>query len=327
MFKDASGTIKKGWKYHDFEVVFLENEHLRVAVLPEVGAKIFQMVDKRLDVDLLYHHPRVEVRAPVFGANVDNWWSGGIDDAFPTGHPCVVAGEDLPFLGEVWSLAWDWEQVSPNSVKFTRLGVINPFRLSRTMTLQPGERFVTLNYTLENVGISTFPYLWGIHPAIHVGARTRIHVPATRGIYADGTGLIDNDHDNIESGDALEWPDQAIAEFLAEPRGTWHHLYLTDVQQGWLAVTNEAIGAGFGMTFSLEDFSSVHLWIVDGGWRGVRSAVVEPWSGYPARLDQAIADGHARELAPGQIVTTEVRIIAFEAQEVINGFDREGRPQ
>jgi len=326
MSHDGEGTIKRGWKYRDFEVIFLENEHLRVGVLPQIGAKIFQMVDKRLDADLLFHHPRVEERTPVFGANVDNWWSGGIDDAFPTGHPCLVDGEELPFLGELWSMAWDWEQVSSNSVRFTRTGVITPFRMTRTMTLQPGDHFVTINYTLENLGTVAFPYLWGIHPAVPIGRRTRIHVPASRGIYGDGTGLAGTDEEVIGPGGEVEWPSPSVGELPIEPSGTWHHVYLTDVEQGWLAVTDEVTTSGFAMTFSREDFPSVHLWIVDGGWRGLRCAVVEPWSGYPARLDQAISGGHARELGAGSKVDTEVRIIAFEAQETIHGFNNEGRP-
>jgi len=326
MTRNQRGTISKDWKFQGFDVIMLENQHLRAAVLPTLGAKIFQLIDKRLDLDLLYHHPRVELRTSHFGSNVDNWWSGGIDDAFPTGHPCVIDGEELPFLGEVWSMAWQWEQVSPCSVKFTRFGVITPFRLSRTMTLNHDDRYLSVNYTLENVGTESFPYLWGIHPAVPIGRRTRIHVPATKGLYGDGTLKIGNSDTKIGSGASISWPFDSVTEISELPSGNWHHLYLTDVRQGWLAVTDDVTGAGFGMTFSLKDFPSVHLWVVDGGWRGIRCAVVEPWSGYPARLDEAIAVGQARVLAPGECVETEVHIIAFDGQETVNGFDNEGRP-
>jgi len=87
-----------------FATCTLENEFLRVTVVPDIGAKVHELFYKPLARDLLFHHPRVELRAPVFGANVDNWWTGGIDDALPTGHACVVEGEELPFLGEAWSL-------------------------------------------------------------------------------------------------------------------------------------------------------------------------------------------------------------------------------
>ena len=77
-----------------------------MTVLPTHGAKVVELISKAADRDLLYHHPRFDVRPPVFGANVDDWWTGGIDEVAPTGHPAVVGGEQLPFLGEFWSQAW-----------------------------------------------------------------------------------------------------------------------------------------------------------------------------------------------------------------------------
>jgi len=106
---DASrggATISDAWSYRGFPVLVLENARLRVTVAPGHGAKILELSSKRAGRDLLYHHPRVDLRPPVFGANADDWWTGGIDEIAPTGHSCVVAGEQLPFLGEFWSQAW-----------------------------------------------------------------------------------------------------------------------------------------------------------------------------------------------------------------------------
>ncbi len=33
-------SVELGWSYKGFEVVFLENDLLRVAVVPQIGAKI-----------------------------------------------------------------------------------------------------------------------------------------------------------------------------------------------------------------------------------------------------------------------------------------------
>ena len=321
------GTVTRGWSYRGFEVVVFENEKLRLTILPEIGAKIHQMIDKRIDRDLLFHHPRVELRPPVFGANVDNWWTGGIDDVIPTGHPCVVNGDELPFLGEVWSLGWQWEQLSPNSVKFSRQGVITPFRLERIMTLKPGESFVTLDYTLTNIGTKSFPYLWGIHPAVPVGKSTRIDVPAREAWRADGN-LPEGVSENYAAGKTAEpWPIAALAKLAAEPRNTWYYFYLSKLKSGWLAISDPTENWGFAMTYPREVFPEVHVWLVDGGWRGLRCAVVEPWSGRPARLDQAMAAGHARTLEPGAQATAQVRLIAFTPKGPVRGFDPKGNLQ
>lgn len=83
---------------------------------------------------------------PVFGANADDWWTGGIDEVAPTGHPCVVGGEQLPFLGEFWSQPWTHRITSDDSdrveVHLAASGVISPIRIDRWMSLRAGEPIV-----------------------------------------------------------------------------------------------------------------------------------------------------------------------------------------
>src|SRR5712691_6969875 len=152
--------ISFDWSYRGFRTCVLENAQLKVTVVPEVGAKIHELVFKPADRDLLFHHPRVELRRPVFGVNVDNWWSGGIDDAIPTGHPCVVDGEELPFLGEAWPLEWEVER-DGDAIVLAREGVITPFRIERRMELREGEPFVRLRHRISNVGTAPFAFIWG----------------------------------------------------------------------------------------------------------------------------------------------------------------------
>ena len=138
----AGAVITDAWTYRGFAAVVLENPHLRCVVLPGHGARITELVHKAAGRDLLYHHPRVDVRPPVFGVNVDDWWTGGIDEVAPTGHPCVVGGEQLPFLGELWSQAWDYriEDDGPSVVRVHLWvsGVITPLRVDRWMELRRG---------------------------------------------------------------------------------------------------------------------------------------------------------------------------------------------
>jgi hypothetical protein len=80
------------------------------------------------------------------------------------------------------------------------------------------------------------------------------------------------------------------------------------------------------MTFPMDVFACVWVWLVDGGWRGIRCVNVEPWTGYPARLDEAIEAGRATELAPGETLEAATRWIAFETRGPVRGFDEAGSP-
>lgn len=314
--------ISFDWSYRGFRTCILENELLRVTVVPEVGAKVHQLIYKPADRDLLFHHPRVELRRPVFGVNVDDWWSGGIDDAIPTGHPCVVDGEELPFLGEAWPLEWSVERDGPEAVRFAREGVITPFRIERRMELCDGEPFVRVRHEITNVGTGAFDFIWGIHPGLPLGPATRIQIPARRGVLQDSWP----DDRLGASGSEYEWPLRELVEPGAEPGQTWDFHFATDLEDGWLAVWDAEWGCGFGMTFPHDVFRCVWVWLVDGGWRGIRCVAVEPWLGYPARLDEARSAGRARRLEPGEALVTETRLIGFETREPVSGFDDAGLP-
>ena len=79
-FQDALGNEKKdkAWK-----AVYLENEYLKVVVLPELGGHVYQIFDKTLNRDIIYSNPVMKyAMVALRGA----WVSGGIEWNFPDGH-------------------------------------------------------------------------------------------------------------------------------------------------------------------------------------------------------------------------------------------------
>src|SRR5689334_4185229 len=79
-FLDSLGSEKtnKTWK-----AVYLENEYLKVTVLPELGGHVYQIFDKTLNRDIIYSNPVMKyAMVALRGA----WVSGGIEWNFPDGH-------------------------------------------------------------------------------------------------------------------------------------------------------------------------------------------------------------------------------------------------
>ena len=79
-------TIDDAWSYHGLRVIQIQNEILRLDVLPERGGNIFRLIDKPRDLDLLWISPRVAPHLAALGADFDDHWAGGWDDAFPGGR-------------------------------------------------------------------------------------------------------------------------------------------------------------------------------------------------------------------------------------------------
>ena len=79
-FLDSLGTQKtnKSW-----QAVYLENEYLKVTVLPQLGGHVYQIFDKTLNRDIIYSNPVMKyAMVALRGA----WVSGGIEWNFPDGH-------------------------------------------------------------------------------------------------------------------------------------------------------------------------------------------------------------------------------------------------
>jgi hypothetical protein len=323
--------VSDEWAYRGFQAIVLENHRLRATVLPGHGAKILELASKRSGRDLLYHHPRFDVRQPTFGANVDNWWTGGIDEVFPTVAASTVGAEELPYLGELWSLPWAYEIVDRSparvAVRLSVGGVITPVRVERHLELRAGEPFLRATYQITNVGPDPVPYIWGLHPGVAVRPGMRIELPAGRATFMEGHPNV-----GVAAGTSFAWPllprpagsrlDVSLTQSAEPP--TWGLFRVDDLAAGWLAVMDPEARCGFGMTFDASVFQYPWLWLVYGGWRGIYTAATEVWTSDAAKLDEAITSGTARVLAPGETVTTEARYVVIDNIESVERIDRDG---
>ncbi len=81
----------------EWRAVFIENEFLRVMILPELGGRIHRVVDKVRDHDLIYHQPTIK---PALVGLAGPWVSGGIEFNWPQHHrpstamPATVSVEE-----------------------------------------------------------------------------------------------------------------------------------------------------------------------------------------------------------------------------------------
>ena len=80
-----------------WEAVFIENEYLRVMILPELGGRIHRLQDKTNGYDAIYHQPVIK---PALVGLAGPWASGGIEFNWPQHHrpstfmPADVAVEE-----------------------------------------------------------------------------------------------------------------------------------------------------------------------------------------------------------------------------------------
>src|SRR2546430_5707756 len=109
-YMPPGARIDPHWSYRGLPAVRMENRWMAVEVLPDTGAKIFRLIDKAADRNVLWENTRIPPhRAPVF-ASMDDHWSGGWDEIFPGGAPSTDRyGEGPPYMGGPWAeVAGQW---------------------------------------------------------------------------------------------------------------------------------------------------------------------------------------------------------------------------
>ena len=303
--------------------ILLRNEFLDVTILPDIGAKIYEVIHRATGHNFLWHNPRIAPRPYPIEANFDNYWCGGWDDAFPTCEASLYRGEQYPNLGELRSLAWKVEEAGAEFAALSAFGPISPVAAKKTVRLKA--RTLEMTYEIVNLGHSGIDFLWGTHPAYAIDGETVLHIPARTGI----AGVAS--HPSLGApGQRYAWPalktDHGWAD-MSRTRGASANLnaghYATDLAAGWYAVEDTGRGQSLLFEFDLAVCPYLWLWLSYGGWRGYHLAAIEPWTSRPVTLSEAVEAGTHRHLKAGQRFQTSVRLTVGEtgqpARDLIAG--------
>lgn len=280
----------------------LENELLRLAILPDLGAKIYDIIHKGTGRNVLWHNPRVRPRRVPFGLRFDDVWSGGWDEIFPNDAESVVGSERFPDMGEVWALPWDYQlerQASSVTLTTSVKTPISPVEIKRKLTLRSGEPRFTCRYEIKNLSQNEIRFLWKVHPAFEINESCRIDIPA-------GRGIVDPRYVHLYTQARYGWPHVRSADGMKVDVGkvdpalnncTLH--YVTDLREGLARFVDRRNGLVSTLRFDRVIMDNVWLFLAYGGWRGHHTAVIEPSTSYPYDLATAIRQRHCSSL-PGR---------------------------
>jgi hypothetical protein len=106
--------------------------------------------------------------------------------------------------------------------------------------------------------------------------------------------------------------------------GTMDFHYVTGLEEGWLALTDKKKKEGVALVFPKEVFKSIWLWLVYGGWRSTYLAAVEAWTGYPAKLSDAVDHGKYSILNPGETLECETKLMVYTGFKEVVSIDALG---
>lgn len=316
----ASQILRKG-RIGSLSTLDLESHWFKVRVLPEVGAKIYDLIWKPTGRNILWHNPRIAPQTYPVEGEFDNYWCGGWDDAFPTGDSCVFHNQRYPDLGELRSLRWcvDSQRVEPEEVvaRLSAFGPISPVRAEKTIVVERRTPILRMRYEITNLGPMDVHYLWGTHPAVGINPGTVLRIPAKHALISQC-----NDSAYGHHGKQYDWPVLALDgntirmdEVLSADANLYFGHYAVDLDAGWFAIEDTRSGEGFLVSFPLDQCPGLWLWLNYGGWRGHYHVIVEPWTGHPINLSEAYAQNTSRRLKPGEVFSVEVKATVYHRPE------------
>ena len=317
------------WTYRGLRAVLLENRLLQIVILPEAGAKVWQIRYKPHDADLLWNNPRIAPARLPIGTRYDDVWSGGWDELFPNDEAATIDGEVYPDHGELWAGEWQFEPFTSSDEAGVRLEFTTPIstvRVEKRIAIRRGEPRIHFSHHLTNTGSGDVSFLWKLHPALAVTPHHRIDFPPMRLVLEPAfPGSL------VGARFPAEWP------LLRTPYGEidlrripppeerqLYFFYGTELQAGWCAITNAATGLACALQFDQSIFRSAWLFASYGGWRNYNVAVLEPCTGYPLNFEAMKAAGRQRVLAAGMSLDTEVLFTVQEGLGAVGGVAEDG---
>lgn len=338
-FPTGKSSISDDWIYRGMNVVWMENDYLRIGILAGRGGDIFEFRYKPKDVDFL-----LRLTKGILNPNVDfsqmrdtpnqfeDYYYGGWQEILPNSPGFKYRGASLGQHGEVSLTPWKHAilENTPEkvSVKLWARPLRMPILIEKTLTLEAGKATLFIDEKLTNESRTHLDIAWGQHiafglPFLQEGAKITTNA---RRFFAEP---LMPPQRRFQPGIELDFPKALNINGLEddaslippEPATPYSDLaYLSGFDdKAFYALKNETKDVGFALRWDARIFGHVWYWTEryatrDAPWWGNTYAIaLEPWTmRWRPDPEQAIADGEWLRLEAGETITTKLEASGFE---------------
>lgn len=271
------------------DIIRLRNDCVDLVIVPAVGGKILEMVDRRSGRNWLWRNPHIPLartgRDADFNRDQD---CGGWDEVLLSIKPGKIRSASdqfaaIPDHGDVVGCEWSVEELRATPAgevicDMVALGVSAPYRFRRRIRLPKGESAVEMDYSLINDGDDPLPCYWCAHPILAIEPDAIIDLPrdlplrvedeATRASLDDGAEqrwpML-----RLEGGESVD-----LSQSFAvndEQRAFASKIFVRSPDTG---IANVSLGEnGAQLTFKFDPIKLpwLGLWINNNAWSGCGS--------------------------------------------------------
>ncbi|WP_417359576.1 DUF5107 domain-containing protein [Galbibacter sp.] len=166
----------------EYEMVYLENEYIKIKVLPAFGGRLFSAIDKTNGHELF--HTNSVIKPDLIGT-LGAWVSGGIEWCFPHHHrTTTMLPSDYRMVKNDDGSATIW--IGETEKTMDMRGVVG-------VTLRPERSYIEVDYRINNTSSSTQNFLFWANVAITANDDFRTFWPPsnTIGVYHNNTSFTE----------------------------------------------------------------------------------------------------------------------------------------
>ena len=285
-----SRPIKKS-QQDRMSTLVLENDMVRVAVVPELGARILSLIYKPTETDFAWHSSDAKLGKPK--VELEN--VSGFFDCLPTTDPCTFKGRNLPIGGEVSSIPWrilKKDRASKGTmIRAEAKCTIYPLVIRKEIKLAKNKPVLTLEYEVHNPSNETLEYHYSSHNTLQVTPFHRLILP-----HEVSKVKLGYEGQFGKMGEEIPWPEAPdkkgalvdVGKFRGPCEKTMENLYTDRLKEKWCALVNEAREEAIGFRFDGDALPYILLCTNNCGWRDYYFAAIEPVTGRPDNLDVAV---------------------------------------
>jgi len=322
-------TCEKEVSADGFQIIRLQNPLMSVSVLPQLGGKIHQMVDRRTGRNWLWKNPHIALRQPVPGMDYDRELdSGGWDEVLFSVKPCSLdlpGGQHLSIgdHGVLVDKAWHITEAATNGAdeavcELHARGRSPSFSWRRRMVLDADLPKLNLEYQLTNSGDEPWPWMWCAHPLIAIEDNMQIGLQQGQSMRL----WQGPDEHLTKIGTEQLWPVMATATGMpvdltqifdnsVEP-ASFHAKIFVRSKNGVRPGTRDGT-ENFRIDYDPDSLPWLGLWVNKRSWSGCGSEPylnlgVEPATAPHETLSEAVDQGTALVLQPGESHTWSLSV-------------------
>ncbi|WZL74113.1 hypothetical protein QBE52_05075 [Clostridiaceae bacterium 35-E11] len=279
--------VYKG-KHLNMNAIIMENEKIKLSLLPELGFKMASMIYKDKNKELFFQPTEKQYKKPSYGDAFASYDTSGCDEMLPTIDPCIyknVQCKDilLPDHGEVWSRAWD-VAISNNQIRGCIQLQSIPLIFEKSVQFE-GNHIIKMDYVLTNREDTEIPFIWALH-GLHVfDEDTAMLLPPEVkqiiNVHAnEKLGNVENVHTFplAKNMDGDIWDLRNLKDY--QDRKSYKYYILNEIQNGQVGFYYRKEEIACLIQFDPVQIPYVGIWVNKGGFKGEYNCALEPTNGF-----------------------------------------------